>query len=436
MRKVLTLFMCMLLVLAVPAQAMTLSLKDYDNGHVNFDAVNKVIGITLNTSSDGVLYVYSGDRSDFSTSTENLVYAEYIAGSPEPIVKDISLANIDGKYGEYKVEFYSGYPDIVVVSDGFSYLSAGEGLLLALLSIANPNGGIVEEIITSNSDYFDALSEAADMSDYDNVDNKSAVYAGMASGLSSLESFEDIVELFEEAAHEQYSEENSSSKANTPGGGKKPSSTVMVTGGNGSSGGTSVTPPTPVIPEDTKPEPQPSFTDMSGHWGEDYAKRLQSLGIINGYEDGTFRGDNFITRAELAKTLVEAFDIPLNTNVSAYNDITSTDWSYDYILAANASGLVKGFDDGSFKPNLNVLRQDAVLMLYRAMALKISMTASSLGFADSQDIAEYAAEAVSALAGLKIITGDDTNSFNPTSELSRAELAALICRSLDSISSK
>ncbi len=433
MRRIASLFICMLLILALPAQAATLSLTDYSNGHVNFDVVNKAIEITLNTGSDGTLYIYFGERSALSDSTQNLLYAANISKSDADIVKTISLPGIGTKYGEYIVEFYGDYPGTEYASDGFTYLSPKAALVIALTSLENPNGGAIETIIKSDADNFALVSAEADMTYYNKVNKKSAVYAKMVSGLSLISEFGDIIELFTKSALAQYNEEIKSSQENQPNTVQKPTTTVMVTGGGGSSS-TPTTPPTVTVPEETKP--QKSFADMAGHWAGDYVNRLSSLGIMNGYEDDTFRGDNPITRAELAKTLVEAFDIPLGGSSALYNDVDSGAWYYKYILAANAGGLVSGFDDGSFKPDQNIIRQDAALMIYRALALKISMSAAGLAFADSSNISAYASEAVSALANLKIITGDETNRFNPSNELSRAELAALICRSLDCISSK
>ncbi len=428
MRRILSLFICMLLILALPAQAATLSLTDYDNGHIKYNAAESKIGITLNTGSDGVLYVYSGNRSAFSASTSNLIYVAYITGSDGDIVKDINLTNIGTKYGTYTVEFYSADSSAAVVSDGFTFRSPNEALLLALTTIANPNGSIVEQIISSDAANFNLISSDANMTNYNNVVDKSSVYSKMVSGLSSLSTYDDIIDLFEKSALAQYKAENTTTNTNDPDEVKKPTTTIMVTDGGGSSS-TPTTPPTVTVPEET--QPQKSFADMAGHWAGDYVNRLSSLGIMNGYEDDTFRGDNPITRAELAKTLVEAFDIPLGGSSASYNDVDSGAWYYKYILAANAGGLVSGFDDGSFKPDQNIIRQDAALMIYRALSLKLSMSNAALNFVDSLNVSDYAKDAVASLANLKIINGDDNNLFNPSNELSRAELAALVCRSLD-----
>ncbi len=434
MKKILSLFVCMILILAVPASAATLSLKDYNNGHVNFDARNKVVGLTLNTDTDGLLYIYSGD----SISKNNLIYVAYIEASDEDIVRDIKVGNIGDKYGDYKVEFYSADSAVDVVSAGFTYVSADviltilkDAILSELKAIENPNGGVVESIITSDEDRLSMILSDADAEDYEKIEDKTAVFGKMVSGLSSIDDYDDIVELFEEAVADQYSEENVPSQtASRPSGSsssrpnkKNDTTSVMTVGGN--------TAATPVLPEENIPAKE--FSDMKNHWAKSYADKLQSLGIMNGYEDGSFRGENPITRAELAKALTLAYDIPTAAGASPYTDVSSADWHYKYVLAASESGLVRGYDDGSFKPNQNIVRQDAVLMLYRAMALKISMTAGTLGFTDAALISEYASEAASALAALGVIKGDEANCFNPASELSRAELAALICRSLDCI---
>ena len=75
------------------------------------------------------------------------------------------------------------------------------------------------------------------------------------------------------------------------------------------------------------------FTDIAGHWAEDTITRWADIGIVNGYPDGTFKPDNDITRAELAKIVTLAFGLTEKT-VTELNGIDPDEWYYNYVLTA------------------------------------------------------------------------------------------------------
>ena len=170
---------------------------------------------------------------------------------------------------------------------------------------------------------------------------------------------------------------------------------------------------------------------MSGHWGQKYAEALVARGVVNGYADGSFRGDSPITRAELTKIVVEALNIPA-TSGKTFGDVDAASWYADYVSRAATAGVVNGFEDGSFAPDRSVTRQDAVLMVYRAMKLSQELPEGFKFFADEKDIQDYASEAIRCLGDLGIITGNGkANQFLPQNNITRAEMAAVVCRALD-----
>jgi len=108
-----------------------------------------------------------------------------------------------------------------------------------------------------------------------------------------------------------------------------------------------------------------SFSDISGHWGERQIKAVSSLGIMQGYSDGTFRPDTTITRAEFATIAAYLFD-DVETKSVPFSD-TSGHWAETYIAKAYSQGLIAGYADGTFKPDRNVTRAQLVAILNRAM---------------------------------------------------------------------
>ncbi|MBR5506779.1 MAG: S-layer homology domain-containing protein [Clostridia bacterium] len=208
-------------------------------------------------------------------------------------------------------------------------------------------------------------------------------------------------------------------------------------GGGGGVGGSSSkpeSPETPTTPESTQTPSVPqdnktlvsSFKDISSsHWGYEHICKLSEKNIIKGYEDGTFRPDSNITRAEFVKIVVDAFSIPKAQKNSEFKDVTENDWFASYIKSAYDRGIVGGFD-GLFYPNEKITREDVAIIIYRALAL--SENQSETEFSDNDKISQYAKNAVSYLSQNGIITGYETNEFKPEKSITRAEVATVISR--------
>ena len=104
---------------------------------------------------------------------------------------------------------------------------------------------------------------------------------------------------------------------------------------------------------------------------------------------------------------------------------------YPYITSAQTRGLIKGVSKNTFGIGTSVTRQDLAVMIYRAISKELPKLGETQTFADDALIAEYAKEAVSALASLGIITGHDDGSFAPTKTATRAEASAIFARLIE-----
>ena len=105
-----------------------------------------------------------------------------------------------------------------------------------------------------------------------------------------------------------------------------------------------------------------SFSDTSGHWAVGYIEAIKTAGYINGYPDGTFRPNNNISRAEIAKIVVLAAGFTIDTSGAGFSDIAGH-WASDYILTAANRGVVGGYTDGTFRPNNSATRAEASKMV-------------------------------------------------------------------------
>ena len=144
------------------------------------------------------------------------------------------------------------------------------------------------------------------------------------------------------------------------------------------------------------------------------------------------------------RVTVTAYDASGNIGRASYDVPTSADWvpsftdTQDYWAASYvdflySAGITTGYDDGTFRPNQNISRQQFAVMLFRYLGLDGSQYANvTLPFADSGSIGDYALTAVKALYSEGIISGsagsDGKLYFNPGASLTRAQAAAMIGR--------
>lgn len=108
------------------------------------------------------------------------------------------------------------------------------------------------------------------------------------------------------------------------------------------------------------------YSDVkAGDWFNNAVSTLSNAGIIAGYEDGSFRPNGYITRAEFATIAARFFDVTYNGK-NLFPDI-SGHWAKDYINQAANKGFVNGYEDGTFKPDRNITRAEAVTLVNRTL---------------------------------------------------------------------
>lgn len=237
----------------------------------------------------------------------------------------------------------------------------------------------------------------------------------------------DVVKAYDECVEflEKEKKENSSSSGSTGGGG----------GGLGGSRPSQDKKEEISIDKDIIEENLPKedlaqkFSDVEKeHWAYDAVQTLAEMGIIEGFEDGTFAPDQLVTREQFVKMLIVTGGY-LNKDLTAqFADIEAGRWSSAYIASAVSRGIVTGYSDGTFAPTATLTRQDAAVMAYRlcnVMKKSVSKT-DALSFADADSVASYAVEAVATLESASIINGFENGTFAPLGTLTRAQAAKII----------
>ncbi len=165
-----------------------------------------------------------------------------------------------------------------------------------------------------------------------------------------------------------------------------------------------------------------TFTDFDEtHWAYAYVNELVANGVVNGYEDGSYRPEANVTRAELAKLLSVQFDGSVE---KTYTDVLESDWFYDYVTVSGSYFLA----EGTFNPNQQATREEVAYAIY--MAKNLNAASESATFTDTSDIASVYQTAVAAVAQNGIITGYPDGSFAPKNNITRAEVATVLSRAI------
>ncbi|MGI6206470.1 MAG: family 10 glycosylhydrolase [Anaerovoracaceae bacterium] len=118
--------------------------------------------------------------------------------------------------------------------------------------------------------------------------------------------------------------------------------------------------------DDTTTTDDPSgLNDISGHWAESYIRTLVSAGIVSGMGDGTFKPDNNVTRAEFVKMLAASAGVTDFSSIedAGFSDVSDSAWYADYVNWAVAEGIAKGTDVSTFSPEKNITRAEMAVMI-------------------------------------------------------------------------
>lgn len=171
-----------------------------------------------------------------------------------------------------------------------------------------------------------------------------------------------------------------------------------------------------------------TFTDVprsSDH--HDAIQNLAERGILQGYDNGTFRPDATLTRAHASKIL--ALSLKLDTrNVKdpGFKDLNKNQWYYGYVAALANAGHISGFEDGTFRPNAPMTRAQAAKIIDLSYQLPLKAKAEN-PFKDVSNSAWYAKH-IRTLVENKVTKGKTTTTFEPNANVTRAQMASFVVR--------
>lgn len=166
------------------------------------------------------------------------------------------------------------------------------------------------------------------------------------------------------------------------------------------------------------------YRDIANSWARNEIVDLTRKDIIKGYSDYTFRPKLNVTRAEATEMLVRALKLT-DTSQTVFTDMKKSHWAYDSVLKATKAGIITGYNDGTFRPDQRISRAEMATLLARAM--NWTGTAGSAPFSDVP-ANHWASQYILELKNKGWLNGYADGSFRPDQRATREEFASLVYR--------
>ena len=240
------------------------------------------------------------------------------------------------------------------------------------------------------------------------------------SELAERSPFENLVqfrEAFSDAKKEALSQNQSSGGS------------VQSGGSSGGRGGSQIASSAVTLP----PEPEPeklTFSDLDEtEWARESIEYLASISVVSGVGENRFHPAGNVKREEFLKMVLNALGYTVKSGKCPFTDIASDAWYENYVYTAYTEEIVTGKTETLFGTGEAITRQDAAVILSRALEKRgifLDVTGSGTAPADADKIADYAAGAVETMFRAGVLTGDENAAFLPQENLTRAQAAKML----------
>lgn len=397
------------------------------------------LGLTNDDTYNGQLEVFKKIKAPITVDINSVKNAFYEAVFCEKLAENKSLNTVKDLLGNADFDDALGFTEkIPVIGEKLALYSLSEDLASKAVSdckidtsenfIADLNLTVFKSIISNAAYYMDVRNvlEAyagkklinVDVTRYDSKTDSTLPFKAMIG--KSYSDYADAADAFN-----SYTYQVSGGSSGGGGGGSSGS-------GSGSKVG-SISFGSNAASTTANPDSTGTLQDNSGYpkdisevsWAETYIKNVYDAGIMVGDNNKNFRPNDNITRAETAAIICRMIE---NNGMIAdlpFSDVSTEDWFFPYVSAAYKKKLFSGKSADTFAPSDGITREEMATVLYRMGTVEKSETAN---FADSDEISDWAKEAVASLSAAGIIKGNERGSFSPKNYITRAEAAVMLSR--------
>lgn len=191
----------------------------------------------------------------------------------------------------------------------------------------------------------------------------------------------------------------------------------------------------PVIaPLSAQAQAQTNFSDVSiSYWARPFIEKLAEKNVIKGFPDGTFKPDEPVTRAQFAAIVRQAFERNASRQYQGFADVPSNHWAQPAISKAYSTRFLSGYPDNLFKPNQEIPKVQALVSLASGLDLEPKAPPKQVlsSYKDAADIPDYANQGITAATESGFVVNyPNANFLNPNQQATRAEIAAFVYQAL------
>ncbi|MGL5752037.1 MAG: family 10 glycosylhydrolase, partial [Paraclostridium sp.] len=170
------------------------------------------------------------------------------------------------------------------------------------------------------------------------------------------------------------------------------------------------------------------FTDIDKHWAKSSIIEFVEKGYIKGYGDGTFRPEASISRAEFVRVVNQKFGFT-DVGNEFFNDVNEGDWYYNDVCIAVQKGYIKGRSATEFAPNEPITREEVAKIVSTIMDKLDSDIDKIYTFNDANEVSNWAIESVEGAIEAGYLSGyTEDNTIRPKNKITRAEAVSLLHR--------
>ncbi|WP_102344803.1 YbhB/YbcL family Raf kinase inhibitor-like protein [Bacillus sp. Marseille-P3661] len=168
--------------------------------------------------------------------------------------------------------------------------------------------------------------------------------------------------------------------------------------------------------------------DVRGHWAEAEINEWVTKGLASGYADGSFRPDAAISRAEFFALVNRSLQFTETAEIS-FKDVSANDWFFGEIGKAKAAGYAGGYEDGTIRPTEKISRQEVAAILSRIQGIESDASVASQ-LKDAKEIPEWSKGIIGGVVAKGYMRGFSDGSFKPLKNITRAEAIVTLNRVL------
>ena len=444
----------------------------YEGPQTVYNNIEKIIGYAADKNQSAFTEFFSGRAKAFSNMNADgkKIFFEFFSDCEYTLPENADTYANKEKVFDEAAKIYNDYTDVYIPIASFSQIGSAYGVGAYLDEFSDKCGVYLDDEKTDfdetlynryikkakgSASYQAAVAGYSNVLDFKGINNilrKEALLNVIYEG-NAVE-FKEIVDTFPDEfslSGTAFSKlgKNDKAKAYASVGGKKYASFDEVsralemyaenikktsggssgTSSGGSSGGGSKSAPievkinTPAANNEAADTNDMLFEDISKeHWAYNAVKYLYDRKIVNGRSEKSFSPKDPVTRAEFVKMAVCALGFDTDGAVSSFADVDGSEWFAPFVNAAYVKGMITGDESNCFNPSMPVTRQDMAVILSRALALG----GGRADFSDAGEIAPYALGAVGAMKENGLINGYDGGLFKPCASADRAETAQII----------